>query len=125
MSILRMSTLIFGNFFKKPYTKMYPIRKWEPYKNTRGSIQVEIDKCIFCSICQKRCPAQAITVDKNTKKWEINRLRCIMCNYCVEVCPKKCLSAINHYAAPSPDKVTFVYEQHQAPSPEAEETAAG
>lgn len=109
MSLFKMSTIILNNFFKKPYTKMYPIKKWVPFKNTRGSIQIEIDKCIFCGICQKRCPAQAIVVNKPGKQWEINRFRCIMCNYCAEVCPKKCLSMDQIYTAPESTKHTDTF----------------
>jgi ech hydrogenase subunit F len=82
----------------RPATRLYPFEKRTPYKITRGSISIEIDKCIFCGICQKKCPSVAITVTKATKDWQINRLRCIACNACVEACPKKCLNMENMYS---------------------------
>jgi ech hydrogenase subunit F len=82
----------------RPATRLYPFEKRAFYKNTRGAISIEIDKCIFCGICQKKCPTQAIIVTKPTKDWQINRLRCIACNACVEACPKKCLAMENMYS---------------------------
>ena len=79
----------------RPATRLYPFEKRSFYKNTRGSIAIEIDKCIFCGICQKKCPTQAIIVTKAAKDWQINRLRCITCNACVEACPKDCLTMKN------------------------------
>ena len=63
-----------------------------------SSVSIEIDKCIFCGICQKRCPTDAIVVNTASKAWLINRLRCIACSACVDACPKKCLAMENMYS---------------------------
>jgi formate hydrogenlyase subunit 6/NADH:ubiquinone oxidoreductase subunit I len=78
---------------------MYPLVKRDFAPKTRGSIRIEIDKCIFCGICQRKCPTQAIVVTKETKHWDIDRFRCIICNACVEACPKKCLFTEGQYSA--------------------------
>jgi len=103
----------------RPATRLYPFQKRPSYKNTRGSISIEMDKCILCGICQKKCPTQAIIVTKATKDWQINRLRCIACNACVEACPKKCLIMENMY---SPAVVVKGEDDkfHQADKPKAE-----
>ena len=101
MSLLSMSKTLFKSIFHGPYTVLYPIQKKEKYERTRGKIDIVIEDCIFCSMCQRRCPSSAIEVDKATKMWNIDRLRCVQCNYCVEVCPKKCLSMNTQYSAPT------------------------
>lgn len=105
MSILRMTKTLIKNIFHGPYTVSYPLQKKESFERTRGSIGISIDDCIFCSMCQRRCPTGAIQVDKPGASWSIQRLSCIQCGYCVEVCPKKCLRMDNQYTEPSYGKV--------------------
>ena len=109
MSLLSMSKTLFKNLFHGPYTVLYPIKQKEKYERTRGRVEIEIDSCIFCGICQKRCPTGAITVNKGGASWSIERLQCIQCNYCNEVCPKKCLRMEHQYTAPSEGKVKDEY----------------
>lgn len=111
MSILSMSKTLFKNLFHGPYTVMYPIKKKEGYERTRGKIEISIDNCIFCGLCEKRCPAGAIKVEKINTTWAIERSRCIQCNYCSEVCPKKCLTMDGAYTSPSYEKTRDEYKK--------------
>ncbi|NLI93081.1 MAG: 4Fe-4S binding protein [Peptococcaceae bacterium] len=95
---------VMKSLFGKPATAMYPVIKNEFYPNTRGNIEVAIDKCNFCGLCSRRCPAGAIEVSKPDKKWEIDRTRCIVCNFCVQVCARDSLSTQRHYTVPMTDK---------------------
>lgn len=95
----------------RPATRLYPFVKRVPYKNTRGSIAIDISTCIFCSICQKKCPSLAIKVSKPEKNWSIDRLKCIQCGACVDVCPKKCLRMENMYSAPVAHKSVDLFKQ--------------
>ncbi len=101
MSLLRMSKTLFKNLFHGPYTVLYPIKQKDKYERTRGKIGIDIDNCIFCGMCERRCPTGAIKVEKGKTSWSIERLQCIQCNYCNEVCPKKCLRMENEYTSPS------------------------
>ncbi len=101
MSILSMSKTLFKSLIHGPYTVQYPINKKENYDRTRGRIEITVSDCIFCGLCQRRCPTGAISVDKANASWSIERLQCIQCNYCGEVCPKKCLKMNNEYTTPS------------------------
>jgi len=101
MSIMKFSKVVLKNLFSEPATRMYPFKKREFFLRTRGHIDIEVDKCIFCGICVKKCPTNAINVEKNKKLWAIERLRCIQCSACVDNCPKKCLHMKNEYTAPS------------------------
>jgi ech hydrogenase subunit F len=104
-----------GNIFKNlgsgPATRRYPDEKRAAFKGSRGRVQgIDPDKCIFCGICAKKCPADAITVDRNNKTWEIDPFKCVICGVCSEVCPKKCLSMNEAYTivATTKDKLIFV-----------------
>lgn len=83
---------VLKNLTSKPATRKYPYEKREPFKNSRGQISgIEIDKCIFCGICSKKCPSDAIVVNKAEKSWEIDQFKCVICAACTEACPKKCI----------------------------------
>ncbi|NTV29148.1 MAG: 4Fe-4S dicluster domain-containing protein [Candidatus Omnitrophica bacterium] len=92
MSLLGMTGTIIKNLCAGPVTERYPFVPKEYPAGARGKVNIEINKCIFCGICQRKCPTAAITVTKEPKTWVIDRLRCISCSACVEVCPKKCLA---------------------------------
>lgn len=110
MFAFNMAKTIFANLFTKPATLMYPVVKREFTHNTRGKIEINVEDCVFCGICSKKCPTGAIGVDRASKKWEIERFKCIACSYCVESCPKKCLSMGNEYSKPASVKDKEVFE---------------
>ena len=80
-----------SNLFRKPATRLYPFTVREPFARTRGSIAMREAECIFCGICQLKCPSKALTVVRAAKTWQVDQLRCLACMRCVEVCPKKCI----------------------------------
>ena len=99
MCLLGMTKTVLKNLFSRPVTERYPFVAKEFVAGARGKVDIEIEKCIYCGICQRKCPTAAITVTKDPKAWSINRMACISCNACVEVCPKKCLKLNVKYAA--------------------------
>ena len=112
MALAKMADKVLHNLFSKPSTRMYPFKIRDFYKNTRGKIAIDIKLCIFCGICQKKCPTGAIEVNREAKKWEINRLRCITCSACVEACPKKCLFSENQYNESVVEKQKYLATQN-------------
>ncbi|WP_066647907.1 [Fe-Fe] hydrogenase large subunit C-terminal domain-containing protein [Christensenella timonensis] len=75
------------------------------------SVRLEKEKCSGCTNCIKRCPTEAIRVQKGKAK--ILAERCIDCGECIRVCPYHAknavtdpLSSINNYkykiALPAP-----------------------
>ncbi|MEG0157547.1 MAG: 4Fe-4S binding protein, partial [Anaerovoracaceae bacterium] len=56
-----------------------------------GGLKCNLEDCIYCGICGKNCPVDALTVDRKEKVWEVNQDACVACGVCVEKCPKKCL----------------------------------
>lgn len=103
-----MFRAIMKNLFTRPATRKYPRTKREPFDNVRGCIDVNIDDCLFCGICQRKCPSDAIKVDKENKTWEINNFKCIVCNACAEACPKKCVISNSCYKAPACEKEVLI-----------------
>ena len=52
------------------------------------------DTCVFCGLCAKACPADAIKVDRKAdpKLWGVDQEACVKCGACIDKCPKKSLS---------------------------------
>jgi len=119
MASLKIGKMILRSLFKKPATLMYPIKPREWTENTRGRIEIDIDSCIFCGICSRKCPTSALKVDREAKSWMIARMGCIQCSCCVEVCPKKCLVNEPEYTAPDLKKAVDTFVQKPKPEPEA------
>lgn len=111
---------IFNNLFSKPATRKYPFDKREPFSKARGRIDMEIDTCIFCGICSRKCPSNAIVVDRNNKSWEIDPFKCIICGECEDVCPKKCIRTEGQYKASAYEKDKLKYVQQPKPVQPAE-----
>jgi formate hydrogenlyase subunit 6/NADH:ubiquinone oxidoreductase subunit I len=105
-----MAKTVIKNLLAGPATLMYPKRKRTFAPITRGRVDNEINKCIFCGMCSRRCPTYAITVTKDSKEWQIDRLKCCICNLCVEICPVKCLSTQTQYAPPATDRTAGIYK---------------
>ena len=99
MNTMKFTSVALKNLFSKPATRPYPEQPREYPDRTRGHVEVDIDTCVLCSLCARKCPTGAITVDRAAKLWEIERFGCIQCGCCVETCPKKCLSMKQSYTA--------------------------
>ena len=121
MPMRSISKIVTKSLFGEPATLMYPHRARAFVAGARGRIAIEIDKCIFCGLCRKKCPTAALLVNKEKRSWEIDRLKCITCNACVEACPKKCLLMKARYAAAMTGHATETFKQEtpHAPKPAA------
>lgn len=63
-------------------------------KRAAHTTRVTPDLCIGCKKCEKVCPAEAIKVDKATRKALVDPSICLQCGACVQVCPKEAI----HYS---------------------------
>jgi len=116
MSFFPLASTALKNLFSRPATRLYPAVKREPFPGTRGNLSIDFSQCILCGMCDRRCPANAITVSKEGRSWSVNHLSCVSCSCCVTVCPKKCLKLDPHAspALPASRKADGV-ETHVAP----------
>jgi formate hydrogenlyase subunit 6/NADH:ubiquinone oxidoreductase subunit I len=122
MKIFVMAKTVTRNLFQGPATLMYPKRKRVYTKITRGRVENDIEKCILCGLCARRCPTYALAVSKDIREWVIDRLKCCLCNLCVEICPVKSLSMENQYSPPVTERIMAICtERQQAAVPEGAE----
>jgi ech hydrogenase subunit F len=91
MAYLEMTRLAMKWAMKHPPTTRYPFMPRKPIAGSRGQLVFDKTSCTHCTACAKKCPTDAILVNRQKKIWAIDRLRCISCGYCVEVCPKDSL----------------------------------
>lgn len=86
---MKMLPTVISNLLSKPATRNYPFEVREPFEHTRGELVNDIDRCIFCGMCQRKCPSLCITVSKEgtTGTWTLDSFSCIGCGICVDNCP--------------------------------------
>ena len=123
-----MFKLIVKNLFNKKQTRLFPAAAERPaFERSRGRIVLDADTCVLCSLCARRCPADAITVDRKNGRWELNAFRCIICGECVTACPKKSITMNNDRRHASLDKETVTHKVEvpiPAPKPSIPKPAA-
>lgn len=114
MGSFKLGKMTLGSIFKKPETIQYPAQTRFVPEGLKGHIVNDIDVCILCGICMKRCPTGAIEVDKPAGTWSINRFRCVQCGSCVRECPKHCLRMDPAYTPPATKKSIDVVSKETA-----------
>jgi len=97
MGSFHLTKMSFRNLFKKPATKLYPVVPPVYTPMTKGRIVNDISVCILCGICEKKCPAGALAVDKPAGTWTLDPFACVQCYTCVRACPKGCLTMLAAY----------------------------
>ena len=106
MPMLRNTVM---NLFSRPATRRYPDEQPKLPSDLRGHVEFDMTKCIFCLMCSKRCPTEAIETSKETKVHRINRNKCIACGTCVESCPVDAITMDPRYQPPDFTPVVDVY----------------
>ncbi len=121
MNIMSFTKTAMKNLFSTPATRMYPQQPREYPQRTRGHVEIDMNTCVLCGLCSKKCPADAIVVDRAAGTWSIERFGCIQCNSCVESCPKKSLTMGQTYSQPAAEKKRDTYQKPQEPPKETVE----
>ena len=128
MGSFKLGKMTLRSLFSKPATVRYPYEKRELeslFPALRGHVVNDLDACILCGMCQRVCPAGAITVDRKAGDWSIDPYSCIQCANCVHECPKKCLSMNVHATEPATEpQVTSMHKDMPAKPAAASASAA-
>lgn len=91
MKSFGLGKMTLTSIFHKPETHMYPFEPMPEVLGRRGTVAIDIERCVFCGACARNCPADAIDVDRKGQTWSINHFSCVQCASCVDTCPKHCL----------------------------------
>ena len=120
MGGFKLGKMTLRSLFGKPETVRYPFEEPEHPDALRGKVAFDSKDCIYCGICEKRCPTGAIKVDKKEGTWSIDHFSCIQCDTCARECPKGCLSMDAVLVHPSTAKEVETFHK---PEPSEEEKA--
>lgn len=87
-------------FFKPKVTINYPYEGGPLSVRFRGEHALRRyengeERCIGCKLCEAVCPAQAITIEIETRsdgsrrarRYDLDMTKCIFCGFCQEACP--------------------------------------
>lgn len=119
MGSFKLGGMTFGSLFKKPETVLYPFEQRPAPVGLKGHVANEVESCILCGICQKACPAEAITVQKKERSWAIDPFLCVQCGACVRACPKDCLTM-----EPKSTAITTAKYRTECPVPDQKAASA-
>lgn len=109
------------------FTVYYPEEKVElpPAYRGRPVLVAKADgteKCVACGLCEKICPAKAITIEalenamgeRYPYKYTLDGSRCVYCGYCEEVCPKEAIVMSAEYEGLAErDRRRMIYSKEQ------------
>ncbi len=100
LEILSGLWITFRYMFKPKVTINYPYEKGPLSPRFRGEHALRRypngeERCIACKLCEAVCPAQAITIEAETRedgsrrttRYDIDMTKCIYCGLCEEACP--------------------------------------
>jgi ech hydrogenase subunit F len=107
VNIMSMLKSTLKNLFSRPVTVRYPFVKADIPETNRGRVAWDMQKCIWCRLCEKNCPTLAIVTDKEHKTQTIVRARCIACRTCVDVCPTNTITMEPEYS-----EAVYLREKH-------------
>ena len=126
-NIIQPLIIGFKTIFSKRHTMKYPYEHIPPTEDYRGRIELNMETCINCMLCEKYCPDHAIqTYYVDGKKYPgIDFGKCCFCGYCVWVCPPNirkdgeevCLSLNEEHSFPSFDKADLIYPPQKLQDP--------
>lgn len=100
LEILSGLWITFRYMFKPKVTINYPYEKGPISPRFRGEHALRRypngeERCIACKLCEAVCPAQAITIEAETRedgsrrttRYDLDMTKCIYCGLCEEACP--------------------------------------
>ncbi|TFK99190.1 hypothetical protein BDV98DRAFT_551924 [Pterulicium gracile] len=124
--IIRGMWIVLENFFRPPYTIMYPFEKGPLSPRFRGEHALRRypsgeERCIACKLCEAICPAQAITIEaesrldgsRRTTRYDIDMTKCIYCGFCQEACPVDAIVETQHHEYSTETREELLYNKEK------------
>ncbi|TDL29842.1 NADH-quinone oxidoreductase [Rickenella mellea] len=124
--IIRGMWIVLEQFFRPPYTIMYPFEKGPLSPRFRGEHALRRypsgeERCIACKLCEAICPAQAITIEsearedgsRRTTKYDIDMTKCIYCGFCQEACPVDAIVETQNFEYSTETREELLYNKEK------------
>lgn len=107
-SVLKSLWVTFIYFWRKKVTLQYPEEKASFPPQFRAMVDVDVEKCIACGICQRVCPSDVIEIEvwkitedgkekRKPRSFTLNLGRCMVCGLCAEHCPTGAIRMTQEY----------------------------
>lgn len=116
--------LTFRYMFKAKATLNYPYEKGMLSPRFRGEHALRRypngeERCIACKLCEAICPAQAITIEAETRadgsrrttRYDIDMTKCIYCGLCQEACPVDAIVETSNYEYATQTHEELIYNK--------------
>ena len=110
--------------FKAKATLNYPYEKGMLSPRFRGEHALRRypngeERCIACKLCEAICPAQAITIEAETRadgsrrttRYDIDMTKCIYCGLCQEACPVDAIVETSNYEYATQTHEELIYNK--------------
>ena len=55
------------NLVSRPATRRYPTVVRPPFPGARGTLEFDLDSCVLCGLCVRRCPTVALTCNRDER----------------------------------------------------------
>jgi NADH-quinone oxidoreductase chain I len=112
--------------FKPKATLNYPYEKGSLSPRFRGEHALRRypngeERCIACKLCEAICPAQAITIEAETRedgsrrttRYDIDMTKCIYCGLCQEACPVDAIVETSNFEYSTQTHAELLYNKEK------------